>query len=120
MMKERFLQRADELIAMGNAVLGARRHDDCSGFESEWLAARFDGPLQRESSGSEWVDDGKMKEFRTASLSFIRNVYEERHAYYTGKLKGQVRFPGHFFLYGSGLMPIIITMPRAQRIASGG
>jgi len=77
MMKERLLQRVDGLIQAGNAVLSTR-HRDTYTVESSW-----DERLTRQDTGPEAVDDGKMKEFRTASLSFIRKLYDEKHPYYT-------------------------------------
>jgi hypothetical protein len=81
MMKERLLQRVDELIDMGNAVLRTRHRDSDSGGENE-LTACFEPRPRRQVSGPEWVDDGKMKEFRTASLSFMQRVYSEKHPHF--------------------------------------
>ena len=64
MMKERLLERVDELIKMGNGVLRTRRSVNKS---------------------QELVDRGAMAGFRSASLSFIERVYDDReHAYYVG------------------------------------
>ncbi|MBN1362553.1 MAG: hypothetical protein JW993_18290 [Sedimentisphaerales bacterium] len=76
MMKERLLERVDELIAMGNAVLKTRRRDT---YDGGWDP--FSGQTTRRT-GPEHVDDGKMTEFRTASLSFIRQVYDEQHPHF--------------------------------------
>jgi hypothetical protein len=59
---ERLLQRVDELIEMGNAVLRTRRH------------------INRHQ---ELVDSGMIKGFRAASLSFIEKVYGREHPHFT-------------------------------------
>lgn len=64
MVKERLLQRVDELIEMGNAVLHTRHHSAAE--------ARYD-----------LVDEGLLKGFRAASLSFIASVYGKTHSHFT-------------------------------------
>jgi len=81
MMKEKLLQRVDELIEMGNGVLRTRHRDSDSGGENEWTAT-FEPRPRRPVSGPEWVDDGRMREFRTASLSFMHRVYGEKHPHF--------------------------------------
>jgi hypothetical protein len=61
MMKERLLQRVDELIEMGNAV----------------LATRYQG-----ASHMEYVNGGMIKEFRASGLSFIEKIYGEKHSHF--------------------------------------
>lgn len=60
MMKERLFQRVDELIDTAGAVLATRWCYDI---------------LQ-------YVDTGAMRGFRTASLSFIQRVYDDKHPHY--------------------------------------
>jgi hypothetical protein len=62
MMKEKLLQRVDELIEMGNAVLHT---------------------CYRRSIPGEWVKGEEMKRFRAASLSFIGRAYGEGHSHFT-------------------------------------
>jgi hypothetical protein len=81
MTTERLIQRVDELIEMGNAVLRTRHRDNGSGGGDD-IVSCFDGPRQHHYSGPEWVDGGKMKGFRTASLSFIGTVYSEKHTHF--------------------------------------
>ena len=61
MTTERLLQRVDELVETGNAVLRTRR------------------AVNRHQ---ELVDGGVMAGFRSASLSFIKMVYDQQHPYY--------------------------------------
>ena len=62
MTTEKLLQRLDELIEMGNAVLRTRERTNMAG---------------------KWVKGGEMKGFRAASLSFIGRVYGEKHSHFT-------------------------------------
>jgi hypothetical protein len=80
MMTERLLQRVDELIEIGNAVLRTRHRNSNSGGGDDLDC--FDQPKQYRVSGPEWVDGGKMTEFRTASLSFVERVYGEEHPHF--------------------------------------
>ena len=62
MNKNDLIKRVDYLIALGNSTLATKvRHE---GFGTS-------------------VDSGKQIGFRTASLSFIKNLYGEDHPYYT-------------------------------------
>lgn len=80
-MKDKLLQRADELIAMGNTVLSTRRRDTNSAGESDlWL---WGESYHFEVGGPDWVDSGMMRSFRAASLSFIGRVYGEAHSHFT-------------------------------------
>ncbi len=89
MMKERLLQRVDELIEMGNAVLRTRHRDSHS------VDGGYGRP-PRQVSDAEEVDDGKMKEFRTASLSFMQNTYGEKHPHFKEFDQTAVhRYPDH-------------------------
>jgi len=55
-------QRIDQLIELGQTVLATRR---------TWAG-----------SSSEYVDSGKIKGFRSATLSFIERVYGQDHSHY--------------------------------------
>jgi hypothetical protein len=57
------VKRIDELIEMGNQVLGTRHHLD--------------------GIPGEYVNSGTIKGFRAASLSFIERVYGEKHPHFT-------------------------------------
>jgi hypothetical protein len=61
MMKKKLLQRVDELIEMGNAVLRTRRAVNRS---------------------QQLVDKGAMAGFRSASQSFIKMAYDQDHPHY--------------------------------------
>ena len=61
MMKEKLLQRVDELIEKGNAVLRTRHND---------------------SYGAGYVDGQMIKTFRHSSLSFIEMVYDKNRPHY--------------------------------------
>ncbi len=81
MTTEKLLQRVDELIAMGSAVLRTRQRDTNSAGESDlWL---WGESYHVEVGGPDWVDSGMMKGFRAASLSFIERVYGEKHSHFT-------------------------------------
>lgn len=82
MMKERLLQRAEELIEMGKSVLGTRYRREYVDEPSEFLQGLPGISSRRRVSVSEQVDSGKMKDFRTASLSFIAQIYGENHCHY--------------------------------------
>ncbi len=56
-----FVSRVDSLINLGQSVLSTRK------------SAQY---------ASDWVDEGKIKGFRSASLSFIELVYGLNHTYY--------------------------------------
>jgi hypothetical protein len=60
MTTEKLLQRVDELIEMGNAVVRTRHRTHLG----------------------EQVDGGSMRGFRSASLSFVQRVYGEQHPHY--------------------------------------
>ena len=59
---EHFIKRADELLALAGAVLATRTGP------TEW--------------GNLYVDRARFAEFRTASLSFLRNLYASDHPYF--------------------------------------
>jgi len=60
MMTEDILKRIDELIGLGNAVLATRSM----------------------SEPYEYVNDGKFRGFRSASLSFLANIFGAHQTYY--------------------------------------
>jgi len=62
MNKKDLIERTDYLISQGNDVLKTK------------TPAQFTGP---------YVDIGLQEGFRTGSLSFIKNLYGERHPYFT-------------------------------------
>lgn len=64
MRLEDFVARADQLIGLADAV----------------LATQYGGP---KGYGSLYVDKARFSEFRSASLSFLKNVYATDHPYYT-------------------------------------
>ncbi len=71
MNKELLIQRIEHLITQGQAVLATKKNSQYTG---------------------DYVDSGLQMGFRTASLSFIQNLYGERHPYYTNfntKINGQ-------------------------------
>ncbi len=82
MTAEKLLQRVDQLIEKGNAVLQTRRSDPRFDDGDDVAVDIFGPPLPHRVSGPELVDEGKMREFRTASLSFIQNVYDQKHKYF--------------------------------------
>jgi hypothetical protein len=95
MTMEKLLQWVDQLIEMGDAVLRTRHQESDSRGEDDI------DPLWRDStrhqvSGPEWVDGGKMAEFRAASLSFMQNVYGEKHPYFQEFFKtADAPYPEH-------------------------
>ncbi|MBP7052951.1 MAG: hypothetical protein KBE65_18250 [Phycisphaerae bacterium] len=86
MMKEKLLQRVDQLIEEGKAVLCTcpRYDDDGSGNAmTDWSPGGHSSASTHQSSGLRQGVHGKMQEFRAASLSFIGNVYGEKHSHFT-------------------------------------
>ena len=69
--RERLLARVDELIKMGDAAL-ATQHSL--------------------SDGSQWVETGAIKGFRSAALSFIERVFGASHSHYKEFDKGTSSF----------------------------
>lgn len=71
MNKKLLLQRVEHLINQGQSVLGTEK---------------------KSQYGSNSVDSGMQMGFRTATLSFIKNLYGEKHPYYKDfdeEVKGQ-------------------------------
>lgn len=71
MNKTELLKRVDQLLVQGKAVLATKTYSQYSG---------------------NYVDMGLQMGFRTASLSFIKNLYGEAHPYFTNfneRVKGQ-------------------------------
>lgn len=60
-MKEKLIQRVDQIISQGEEVLSTRKSS--KGF-------------------GDYVDSGKMKGFRSALLSFIERLYGKEHTFY--------------------------------------
>ena len=60
MKLEDFVARANQLIALADAVLASKYH----------------------SHGSFYVDKTRFSEYRSASLSFLKNVFGSDHPYY--------------------------------------
>ncbi len=61
MTKNKLVERVQHLINQGNAVVGTQKHEQFYG---------------------NYVDHGLQMGFRSASLSFIQNLYGEKHTYY--------------------------------------
>jgi hypothetical protein len=77
MTTDELLQRVDELIEMGKAVLATRHR------ETYIDKGPYRDRPPRQVSGPEYVDGGMLRGFRAASLSFIVNVYGEKHPHFT-------------------------------------
>lgn len=60
-MKDRLIQRIEQLISQGSQVLATRRSSEGFG---------------------DYVDSGKMRGFRSALLSFIERLYGKEHTFY--------------------------------------
>lgn len=74
MNKTDLLKRIDQLIAQGRIVLSTKKYSEYS---------------------SDYVDMGQQMGFRTASLSFIKNLYGETHPYFKDfneRVKGQAYY----------------------------
>ncbi len=106
MMKERLLQRVNELIEKGNEVLATRHRNDVSDNQG-WITDVFGQRHEHRHSGPEWVDDGKMRGFRTASLSFIQRTYNENHPHYTEFLKSAAGSTSQDVKNGLGILEAI-------------
>jgi len=77
-----FVKRADEILALGNTAMATRRSNEYG----------------------EWVDEGAFAAFRSASLSFVANVFGQKHPYYTDFAeRAIVPEPSHVRL-GSGII----------------
>lgn len=74
MTKQDLIKRIDQLITQGHKVLSTKK-------DSAW--------------SDDYVEMGLQMGFRTASLSFIKNLYGETHPYYTDfkeRVKGQAYY----------------------------
>lgn len=74
MNKVDLIKRIDQLIAQGRTVLSTKKYSEYS---------------------SDYVDSGLQMGFRSASLSFIKNLYGETHPFYTDfneRVKGQAHY----------------------------